>query len=153
MRRVRAHEHERAPRVDSERHEADAVAVEPGLLVAARRGAERPVELVRPGVVRALERLPPSLSLAEERAPVAADVQERPQLAAAVAHDHDRDVAGPGRDEPAGLGDLVGPRRVLPEPAKDALVLEPKDVRVGVPAPGQRPRPGSRRPRQPPLKP
>ena len=65
-------EDERAPGVDRDRHEAELVLREVGLLLAARRRAEVAVEAVRPGVVRALERLPALLPLGEWEAAMAA---------------------------------------------------------------------------------
>ena len=118
---------------------------------AARRGASRRARTSRRG--RGTGASPAVPRPRRGASPVAADVQERPQLAAAVAHDYGGDVACPGRHEPAGLGDLVGPRRVLPEAAEDRA-----PARAGG-RPGPRtssraasaPRPS--RPRQSPLKP
>ena len=60
--RVGVDEEERPPRLEPERHERQAGAVEAGLAVGARRRRGAPVEPVRPRVVRALERLPAPLA-------------------------------------------------------------------------------------------
>ena len=70
-------EDERPPGVDRDRQQAERVAVEAGLEVAARRGAQGAVEAVRPRVVRALQRPAPGRRRGDERAAVAADVDER----------------------------------------------------------------------------
>ena len=54
---VRVDEDERPPGVDRHRQEAELRLVEALLALGARRGAERAVEVVRPGVVGALQRL------------------------------------------------------------------------------------------------
>ena len=119
--------------------------VEAGLALGARRGAERAVEAVGPGVVRALERLAPPLALADERAAVAADVQERAERAFLVAHDDDRHAARVAGEERARLGDLIGAARVLPGAPEDPLPLEPEHVRIRVPVERERAAVGDRR--------
>ena len=71
-------------------------------------------------------------------AAVAAHVDERPQLARAVAHDGDGHRAGLGDKVGAGLGDLLGAAGVLPAAPEDPLGLALVLRRVGVPAGGQR---------------
>ena len=69
---------------------------------------------------------------------MAADVQERAQLALAVADDQDRDAAGVGREVRAGRGDLVGAAPVLPGAREDQAPLAAQQLLVGVPAERQR---------------
>jgi len=96
--RVGVHPQERTPRVHARSDERDVVAVAVELL-APRRSAERPVELVRPRVVGALDRVAAARSLDEDRAAVPAHVQERAKLSRTVADDEDGDPAGVDRDE------------------------------------------------------
>jgi hypothetical protein len=135
---IRVHEQERPPHVGARRDQRPVGVVELRLALRARRLAEPPVQLVRPGVVRALKRLPAATPLHERGAPVAADVQEGAQLADPVAHDEKRDVAAVGREKRARLGDLLGAARVLPCAREDPSLLAPQDPRVGVPREGQR---------------
>src|SRR5207247_10469961 len=93
----------------------------------------------------ALERFPSALPREEDRTAVATDVHEGTQLAVAVAHQHDGQPAGSGRDVGARLRQLARVRCVLPEASKDALLFEPKDGRFGVPAPRKRPPTSARR--------
>jgi hypothetical protein len=82
-------EHERPPGVHLNGHEAELVRLEAGLVLAARRRAQGPVEPVGPGVVGALDGAPPLRLVHEDRPAVAADVKEGPQPALAVKrHDH-----------------------------------------------------------------
>ena len=89
-------------------------------------------------MVRALERLALAAARRNLVATVPADVDESAQLSVAAADDEDRDVAGATREVGAGLGDGLGRAGVLPAPAEDALLLEPVDLGVGVPAGGKR---------------
>ena len=69
---------------------------------------------------------------------MAADVQQRVQLALAVAGDHDGHVADAAGEEVAGLGRVLDGAGVLPAMAKDPLLFPPQQLRVGVPAPRKR---------------
>ena len=131
---ARVDEQERPPGVDARRQQRPVGLVEARLAIGARRGAQRAVEVVRPGVVVALDRLARAAALRQHGAAVAADVQERAQLAGTVAHDEDRDAAGVGRQERAGLGDLVGAAPVLPGAREDQAPLAAQQLLVGVPA-------------------
>ena len=135
---VRVDEHERSPGFHLDRHEPELRLVEAGLALRARRGAERAVEAVGPGVVRALERLALPLALADERAAVAADVQERAERRLLVADDHDRHSPRVAGEERAGLVDLISAACVLPRAPEDPLPLEPEHVRIRVPVEGKR---------------
>ena len=104
-------EEKRPPRADARGQQRQLVVVEAGLTVRARRRAQRPVELVRPRVVVALERRAFTAAVGEHRPAVPADVQERTELAVAVARDDDRHASRIGRDErlrvrPRALRDL-----------------------------------------------
>ena len=89
-------------------------------------------------MVRALEGRTVAAPLRDERAAVAADVQQRVQLAGAVAGDHDRHVADAAGEEVAGLRGMLGGASVLPAAAEDPLLLPSQQLRVGVPAPRKR---------------
>ena len=69
---------------------------------------------------------------------MAADVQQRVQLAVAVARDDDRDVADAAREEVARLRSVLDGAGVLPAVPEDPLLLPPQQLGVGVPAPRQR---------------
>ena len=129
--RVRAREHERAPRPDRRRTEAEPLRFHTAFPVGPRRRHEPPVEAICPGVVRALKRRTAPLALGDERAAVPADVQECAQLTAAVAGDHDRDVPH-RRGEVPGALQLSEPPDVLPRAREDRrpLVLERRRVAV-----------------------
>ncbi len=131
--RVGVDEDERPPGLGRDREHGEALLVEVGLALRARRLAEGAVEVVRPRVVRALERLAVPVALRDQVPAVAADVDEAAQDALVVADDHDRDLAREAREEVAGLRDAVGPAGVLPGAREDALALQPLDRRVGVP--------------------
>ena len=131
--RIRVDEDERPPGLGRYGEHREAVLVEVGLALGARRLAKRPVEVVRPGVVRALERLAVALALRDQVPTVPADVDEPAQNALGVADDHDRDLAREAREEVTRIRDPVGPPGVLPPPREDPLALEPLDRRVGVP--------------------
>src|SRR5215210_3741398 len=88
-------------------------------LLRSRRGTQRAVERVRPGVIRALERLPRAGLLHEDRAAVAADVDERPLRARVVPDDDDGHASGPTRYDVVVSDDAD----VLPRAAKDGLAL------------------------------
>jgi hypothetical protein len=94
--RVGVHEQERAPRADGRRPQAELRRVERA--VRPRRGAQRAVEAVRPGVVVALQRGAPPGPRDDLRAAVPTHVGERAQRRAGLAraHDDDRDVAPRG---------------------------------------------------------
>lgn len=90
-------------------------------------------------MVGALKLLAPAGSARNHVAAVSADVQERAQLAVAGAGDDDGDLSGGGREEGAFLGDLAAVAGVLPGAREDPLALTAKDLRIGIPGPGQRP--------------
>ena len=131
----------RAPGVDLDRAQAESVAREVRLALGPRRGAERAVEPVRPRVVGALERLAPPGPADDRVAAVPADVDEGVQVAVAAAGDDDRDVAGGRGEVRAALGHLAGVVGVLPRATEDPFLLEPEDLCVGVPRPGEGRRP------------
>src|SRR4029453_9326478 len=106
--------HERSPRLEPERDEAEAF-VEATLALRPRRGEQPSVEPVRPGVVRALERLALARAFADDGPAVAADVEESAQRPLVVADEQHRDVAGASGVERARLGDLLRAGDVLPE--------------------------------------
>ncbi len=118
--------------------EAELALREARLLVRARRGAQRAVEAVRPRVVRALERLALALALGDLEAAVAADVEKRAHLAVLRAGHDDRRAAGLRREERARLRKLPEVADVLPGRAEDALLLAAQDLRIRVPAVGER---------------
>ena len=64
---------------------------------------------------------------------MATDVDECAQLAIATSDHHDRDIAGPCREELPGLRDVGADADVLPGTPKDPFLLEPQDGRVRVP--------------------
>ena len=82
--------------------------------VGARRRAQRAVEAVGPRVVVALQRRAAPGARHDLRAAVAADVDERAQLAVAIAHDDDRHVARAAGEVRAGLGDEAEVPGVVP---------------------------------------
>ena len=90
--------------------------------------AQRPVEVVRPRVVVALERRARAAAVHQHRAAVAADVQERAQLAVAVARDDDRHAAGVGREERARRGHLLGAAAVLPASARRCVRARSRSI-------------------------
>ena len=130
---IGVHEDERPPGVDEDGSETPFGAIESRFPVGAWRGAQRPVEVVRPGVVRALQRLTPAAAVRYRMPAVPADVDERAQFARAVAEHDDRRRAGVAREELPLLGDLTDVARVLPRAAEDPLLLLPMDGRVRVP--------------------
>ena len=132
---IRVDEQQRAPGLDRQLAQADPVELE---LRAARCGAQPAVELVGPRVVGALQRGAVASTRGDERAAVAADVQQGVQLAVAVARDHDRHVSDGGREEVARLRSVLGWAGVLPAVTKDALLLPPQQLGIGVPAPRKR---------------
>src|SRR5438445_6215502 len=81
---IRVDEDERAPGVELEGDEAEAL-LDPAFAVRARCGDQLSVEGVGPRVVGALERLALARALADNRATVAADVDEGSQGPFAVA--------------------------------------------------------------------
>jgi hypothetical protein len=115
------------------------VELEAELAVGAGRRAQRPVEVVGPGVVRALERLPPRAAVRDDVPAVPAHVQERAQYAVSRACNQYGNLAGGGGEVGTGLRDLACMTDVLPRTREDALALAAQDIGIRIPAPGQRP--------------
>ena len=82
---VRVHEDERSPRFELEANEPELQRIEPSFAVRPGCLQQATVEAVRPRVVGALDRLALPRALAHDRSPVPAHVQERTELALAVA--------------------------------------------------------------------
>src|SRR5439155_1778186 len=105
-----------------------------------RRLAQRPVEVVGPGVVRTLERLPAASTGCDHRAAVPADVHEGTQRPLAAADDDQWHVAGIAGDVGAGLADPFGRAGIRPRTLEDALLLPGEYVGGHVPVPRKRAR-------------
>src|SRR3954447_4713934 len=136
---AQVYEDQRAPGSDGDLLQPEIFAVEPGLAIRARGSAQPPVEAVGPRVVGTLERLPRPRAGGNDMSPVPADVEERPQLAVPRACNNYRDLARRRREESARVSDLSQVARVLPGAGEDSLALAAKNVRIGIPGPGQRP--------------
>jgi hypothetical protein len=109
---------ERPPAFQPHREERDVREID-ALALRPRSGAQRAVQVVRPGVVRALERLPVTGFLDDDGAPMAADVHERALGSTLVAHHDDRHTPCPARDDVA-VGEDPD---VLPRAAEDRVLL------------------------------
>jgi hypothetical protein len=135
--RRRVDEEERAPGVERcgaqpERRAVEAVGVGP------RRRAQRAVEAVRPRVVVALQRRARPGARHDLRAAMAAHVDERPQLALAIAHDDDRHRARAARQVRAWRRDEADVPGVVPGWREERGALGLEHLGVGVPAVGER---------------
>jgi hypothetical protein len=126
-RRVGVDEQERPPGLEPQRNERDVGHV---ALRRARCGAQPPVEPVRPGVVGALKRLPATLARGDDGAAMAADIQERAQLAVAVARHDGGDPAGLAGEVRRRLRQAPGVADVVPGRAEDPVALGPEHVRI-----------------------
>src|SRR5215212_794108 len=130
---VEVDEAERSPALQADRNERDVGDVD-ALALRPRRGVERPVERVRPGVVRALKTLPAAWLLDDDRAAVPADVDERALVPMLVSHDDDRHPPRPPRHDVL----LAEDADVLPRPPEDRLLLARQHRRLAVPPPRRR---------------
>ena len=116
--------------------------VESDDLLHERRGAQRAVEAVGPGVVRALDAAGQASAVlaAQERAAVPAGVVERGDVALLVAQ-HDQVHAGEAHQEvAAGRVERLRPSGVEPHVVVNRVELAAEELRVGVVARRQRPR-------------
>jgi len=131
-------EDERAPALDRHGLEPELALREVGLLLRPWRGPQRSVEPVRPRVVRTLQRLAPSFAFGDDEASMPADVHERAQhVVARARHDHGRAGCAAGEVR-AGLRQPAAVADVLPRRSKDELLLAAEDLRIRVPAVGER---------------
>jgi hypothetical protein len=133
-------EHEAAPAFGGDAVKREVRLVEIGRFHAPRRGDERALQVVGPGVVRADDAVAGEVALffgAQDGAAVTADVVECPDGAATVAQEHDGLGADADRAPVAGLGDLLfaagGDPVAVPDGLQFPLVLGG----VAVPGRGQ----------------
>ena len=136
---VQVAEDERAPRRDLHRQQVHILGTEVGRPLHLRRANQGAGERIGPAVVFALHRLPLAAAGRHRAGAVQADVVEAAQRLP-VAHDHDRlpgDVDDDVRPRP---DQLLGPRRQLPGPTEDPVLLEFEIDRIVVEARRERAR-------------
>ena len=135
---LKADEDEALPQLELDRLQPPLHRVERRESLRPRGAAERPVEVVAPGVERADDGAPATAALVRDdaRPAVAADVVEGADHAVAAAHD-ERALAGDVEGHVvAGLGQLALVAGKLPGAAEEELLLELEHLGVGV-APGR----------------
>jgi hypothetical protein len=130
---VEVDESEGAPALQADGLERDVGEVD-ALALRSGSSAQRPVQVVRPGVIGALERLAVARLLDDDRPAVPADVDERPLLAVLALDEQDGHLPGPTGDDVARLAEAAD---VVPGAAEDRLLLARQHRRVAVPVPGR----------------
>src|SRR3984957_17682944 len=91
--RGRVDENQRPPHLDRKRRERQRVLRELSLLILARRGAERAVQVVGPSVVVTLQGLAIARAFKDDLTPaMTAYVGKRANRTTGISHDHDRQI-------------------------------------------------------------
>ena len=135
---VERDEDEPCQRLDAERRQAHALAVESGEAPGLGNGRQLAVLAVRPAVVGAAQHLGAAPGAGEDlHRAVTADVRERAQLAVVAAHDRHRLAGDVGGRERAGLGHDALRADEDPRAREDVVELGVEDVLVHVRAGGK----------------